>query len=62
MNLHDLGFDNRFLIMTPRAQEDKRKNRYSMLQKNQKLLCIKRPNQRNVKTANRMREKVAHCL
>ena len=34
MNLHDLGFDNRFLIMTPRAQEDKRKNRYIMLQKN----------------------------
>ena len=34
MNLHDLGCDNRFLIMTPKAQENKRKNRYIMLQKN----------------------------
>ena len=41
---HDIGFDDDFLDMTPKAQAIKEKNRYIELYQNLKLLCIKEQN------------------
>ena len=38
--LHDTGFGNDFLAMTPKAQITTEKNRYNGLHQNEQFLCM----------------------